>query len=44
MDIFAQTGLENTERTLALALQRATEEGYDIVASSTRGLTAKMLV
>lgn len=44
MDIFAKTGLENTEQTLTLALRRAMESGYDIVASSTRGLTAKMLV
>lgn len=44
MEIYAQTGREDTEQTLKLALRRAMEDGYDIVASSTRGFTAKMLV
>ena len=43
MEIFNQTGKENTERTIELALQRAAADGCDIVASSTRGYTANLL-
>lgn len=44
MEIFANPGYENTERTIDIALKAAMERGLDLVAASSRGFTAEMLM
>ncbi len=44
MEIFKTTGADNTARTLDIALQKAAAMGTDIVAASSRGFTAKLLM